>query len=216
MTTDITWNRLRQLVKRRDKSICFHCGKADEDGACDHLLPLSKGGTDSILNLVWSCKPCNSNKITNDEYADSIGVSYKTDEAPKLSNAIRSLFIILVKGLVPPYPDYYTPGAFWNAEHYRETFFKMRKDIATTWIREQIWNTPAEAKQIMVERQGIFNDNFPLSLAWSHRRYPVCPKCSQVATMMLSSYDNWLCPNAHTITKEQIEQVINEEVVEIS
>jgi 5-methylcytosine-specific restriction endonuclease McrA len=57
-----SWDRLQALVKKRDESTCQYCGALAEDGEPDHVLPLSRGGTDSINNLVWACKSCNRSK----------------------------------------------------------------------------------------------------------------------------------------------------------
>lgn len=39
---------------------CFYCG--NKGGTIDHVIPLSRGGTHSIGNLVSCCKSCNSSK----------------------------------------------------------------------------------------------------------------------------------------------------------
>ena len=65
-TSIVTWNRLRELVKNRDGVTCQYCGKFAPDGAADHVIPLARGGTDSIDNLIWSCSSCNQSKGTND------------------------------------------------------------------------------------------------------------------------------------------------------
>jgi len=61
-TSIVTWNRLRELVKKRDGLTCQYCGEFAPDGAADHIVSLAKGGTDSIDNLTWSCLRCNSHK----------------------------------------------------------------------------------------------------------------------------------------------------------
>ena len=60
--TSSSWSRMRRLVKSRDDAVCYHCGKRDSRGHVDHLIPLSKGGSDDPSNLVWSCRKCNSSK----------------------------------------------------------------------------------------------------------------------------------------------------------
>ena len=40
---------------------CAYCGEAKKLTR-DHKLPLSRGGTDDITNLVPACKSCNSKK----------------------------------------------------------------------------------------------------------------------------------------------------------
>jgi len=43
---------------------CFYCGLSLVKGnrTLDHVVPLSKGGSNSTTNLVPSCKPCNFSK----------------------------------------------------------------------------------------------------------------------------------------------------------
>ena len=45
---------------------CAYCGSR-EDLTLDHVVPLSRGGTHAIDNLVAACKPCNSRKGSRDE-----------------------------------------------------------------------------------------------------------------------------------------------------
>jgi len=55
----------------RDQMVCQHCGKKGKktgvgpDGLqweIDHIIPVSKGGTNEMNNLVLSCKTCNQRK----------------------------------------------------------------------------------------------------------------------------------------------------------
>lgn len=39
---------------------CAYCGKKGEE--VEHLVPRSRGGTNRISNLVWSCRKCNEQK----------------------------------------------------------------------------------------------------------------------------------------------------------
>ncbi len=49
---------------------CFYCGRADAPLTEDHAVPLSRGGSDDIDNILPACKPCNSAKSakTADEF----------------------------------------------------------------------------------------------------------------------------------------------------
>lgn len=55
------WRRLREIVFDRDGRECSYCG-ATEDLSVDHVVPLSRGGTNDPENLTPACKPCNSSK----------------------------------------------------------------------------------------------------------------------------------------------------------
>lgn len=48
-------------ILSRDNCECRNC-KAKEDLAIDHIIPISKGGTNNDNNLQVLCKSCNSSK----------------------------------------------------------------------------------------------------------------------------------------------------------
>jgi len=52
---------LRHRIFARDGFACVYCG-AKQDLACDHIIPVSKGGSSVAENLATACKPCNSSK----------------------------------------------------------------------------------------------------------------------------------------------------------
>lgn len=62
LLTRQSWNRRRNAIKKRDGAICRYCGKKAPRGQVDHIVPLSKGGTDDPVNLAWSCGQCNGSK----------------------------------------------------------------------------------------------------------------------------------------------------------
>lgn len=56
------------LIQHNNK--CFYCGTDKEFLTQDHAIPLSRGGSDWIENIVPACKSCNSQKQakTSEEY----------------------------------------------------------------------------------------------------------------------------------------------------
>nr|AFH75163.1 putative Stress protein [Streptomyces sp. W75] len=64
--SDSISNRVRLEVLERDGNRCLTCGTR-EDLTMDHVVPVSRGGSDTTSNLQTLCRPCNSRK----------GVSYK-------------------------------------------------------------------------------------------------------------------------------------------
>jgi 5-methylcytosine-specific restriction endonuclease McrA len=48
----------RRIVAR-DGGCCVYCGASDKL-ELDHLVPRSKGGQDSVENLVQACRTCNN------------------------------------------------------------------------------------------------------------------------------------------------------------
>lgn len=54
------YQRVRREVLERDYFTCHYCSQ--EANTVDHLIPLSKGGTDEASNLVAACNKCNSGK----------------------------------------------------------------------------------------------------------------------------------------------------------
>ena len=56
--TAASWSRRGVLV--RDKYLCAYCGK--HATSVDHVVPVSRGGTNSWLNTVACCTKCNNRK----------------------------------------------------------------------------------------------------------------------------------------------------------
>lgn len=58
------WEKLRAQVFERDGYVCRYCGARGTslDLECDHVEPLSLGGTNELGNLVTACQRCNRSK----------------------------------------------------------------------------------------------------------------------------------------------------------
>jgi 5-methylcytosine-specific restriction endonuclease McrA len=56
------WRELRAAVFKRDAYNCQYCGAHGGDLECDHVVPISKGGTNEMGNLVTACAKCNREK----------------------------------------------------------------------------------------------------------------------------------------------------------
>ena len=56
--------KLRFEVFKRDAFTCQYCGRKSPDVILelDHVVPVVKGGQTTALNLLTSCKDCNSGK----------------------------------------------------------------------------------------------------------------------------------------------------------
>lgn len=57
-------SKIRLLVLKRDKYSCVKCGSCARDIPLevDHIVPVSKGGSDELDNLQTLCFECNRGK----------------------------------------------------------------------------------------------------------------------------------------------------------
>ena len=55
------WHIVRSIVLERDGYACTYCG-SDKQLEADHILPLSRGGSNAFVNLATACRPCNLSK----------------------------------------------------------------------------------------------------------------------------------------------------------
>ena len=64
--------KVRKFILHRDNYTCQHCGiyspcDADPKLHIDHIRPVSKWGSDELLNLQVLCMPCNMKKFNHYE-----------------------------------------------------------------------------------------------------------------------------------------------------
>ncbi len=68
--------RIRTAVYQKTNGICAICGDSisEDNFTIDHIIPLSKGGTDDISNLQPACRACNEikNNFSQEELLDKI------------------------------------------------------------------------------------------------------------------------------------------------
>jgi len=56
---------LRLHIFQRDKGVCIYCTcllDHKDNWEVDHIIPVAKGGTDDLSNLILSCRSCNRKK----------------------------------------------------------------------------------------------------------------------------------------------------------
>lgn len=51
-----------EVVKERYGNRCFYCGKESNKLNKEHVIPICRGGTDTIENIVPACWKCNRTK----------------------------------------------------------------------------------------------------------------------------------------------------------
>lgn len=52
----------RVRVQERDQGLCRYCGASNVPMTIDHLVPVSRGGSNRMENLVLACEGCNGEK----------------------------------------------------------------------------------------------------------------------------------------------------------
>lgn len=75
--------RRRRALKKRDGMICQYCGKKliidkhdsnrHNSFVMEHVIPLSRGGTNDLSNLVAACRQCDKKK--NEHTCEELGWS---------------------------------------------------------------------------------------------------------------------------------------------
>ena len=78
--------KMRFEVLKRDKFTCQYCGKQSPDVILhiDHIKPVSKGGKNTMLNLVTSCVDCNLGKGDR-ELSDESEIEKQKQQLAELS-----------------------------------------------------------------------------------------------------------------------------------
>lgn len=60
------YHTLQQLIEKFELlgDCCNYCCDSTSELTVDHNIPLSRGGTNNITNIIPACKSCNSRKHT--------------------------------------------------------------------------------------------------------------------------------------------------------
>jgi 5-methylcytosine-specific restriction endonuclease McrA len=103
----------RRNIAVRDNSECQYCGKVLEthEYTLDHVVPRSKGGLSTWVNLVLACVRCNKNKGQR-SLKDSGMTLLSTPVAPKPSDP-RFNFKLHITKLRPEWKEW-SSWLYWN------------------------------------------------------------------------------------------------------
>lgn len=85
----------KQVIYAKCNGKCSICGKPVKfkKMTIDHIMPLSRGGTNDIKNLQLACKRCNSMKsnMTMDDMMGQISEILKYNRKQKLIRALGGI-----------------------------------------------------------------------------------------------------------------------------
>lgn len=133
--------KIRFEVFKRDKFTCQYCGASSPDVILevDHITPVSKGGTNDLLNLITSCRNCNRGK-TNKELSDDSTVKLQKKRLDELQERKeqREMMIQWRESLV-------------------EELNEEVESISNIFMRDTAWKLTDEGKRkikILVKRFG--------------------------------------------------------------
>lgn len=147
--------RVRFEVFKRDKFTCQYCGASAPDVTLeiDHIKPVSKGGTNDILNLVTACRECNSGK-TNRELSDDSAVKVQKMRLDEMQDRREQLQMMMewrsellkqTEEEVNSIDDLFACQTDWNmSEHGRANVRKLIKRFG--------YNEVYEACQIAIDQ----------------------------------------------------------------
>ena len=115
-------NKLRYFIFSRSNGKCSYCGKQAQE--IDHIVPRSKGGTDSVNNLTATCRSCNEKKsnLTLKAFGKLMNKDYshlEPKKLPKDAAIVQSARNYMVKEITKLVPDTTTHDA-WLTKYNRD------------------------------------------------------------------------------------------------
>ena len=115
-------NKLRDFIFSRSNGKCSYCGKQAQE--IDHIVPRSKGGTDSVNNLTATCRSCNEKKsnLTLKAFGKLMNKDYshlEPKKLPKDAAIVQSARNYMVKEITKLVPDTTTHDV-WLTKYNRD------------------------------------------------------------------------------------------------
>lgn len=115
-------NKLRSFIFSRSNGKCVYCGAPAQE--IDHVVARAKGGTNSVHNLVASCRVCNKKKSnkTLKEFGKIMNKDFSKLEPKKLPKdasivqSVRNYTIKKIKDIIPNTISY----AAWMTKYNRD------------------------------------------------------------------------------------------------
>lgn len=88
--------KVRFEVFKRDSFVCQYCGRSAPETVLhvDHIQPVSKEGSDDILNLITSCRECNTGK-SNTLLSDDTAIARQKAQLDELNHRREQLELML-------------------------------------------------------------------------------------------------------------------------
>ena len=88
--------KIRFEVFKRDNFTCQYCGKSAPEIVLeiDHIKPVKEGGSNDIMNLVTSCRECNSGKGAR-ELDDNSAITKQKKQLEELNERREQLEMII-------------------------------------------------------------------------------------------------------------------------
>ena len=114
--------KLRDFVFSRSNGKCSYCGKQAQE--IDHIVPRSKGGTNSVNNLTATCRACNEKKsnLSLKAFGKLMNKDYshlEPKKLPKDAAIVQSARNYMVKEITRLIPDTTTHDA-WLTKYNRD------------------------------------------------------------------------------------------------
>ena len=119
---DLYNKNLREFIFSKTKGRCSYCGAKAEE--IDHVIARSKGGTNSIYNLVASCRSCNEKKsnLSLKEFGKLMNKDYshlEPKKLPKDATIVQSARNCMVREIAKLVPNTTTYEA-WVTKYNRD------------------------------------------------------------------------------------------------
>lgn len=76
------WQEIRVVVFERDGKKCAYCKRKERKIGLDHVIPLARGGSNDLSNLVVACSICNAKKGNRTPEEWKMGIKIKRPERP--------------------------------------------------------------------------------------------------------------------------------------
>ena len=174
----VGWERRASLLEKFGRS-CVYCGGINQPFEMDHVLPRSRGGSDSVSNLVLSCHQCNAQKGTKTApewgYLEVEATARQPLRDAAAMNAIRYALVDALKPLALPIGTWSGGYTQWN----RECFGVLKEHcLDALCVGEMVGITGHGRKHLQIvaqergsyQRTNVDGSGFPREYLTQHTR----------------------------------------------